>query len=167
MHLYSNPNSYHGEYLKREKCIIDLQEENVFAVYLQGSSTTPTFHSFSLFQTSRCCSLFRKVHLVRYMGQYSECNVDISLLSSHIRKSFIEIAATPPPTRFYLQSWMDNFNHFSVDVGLRFIVFFSMFNSLCLCERHHFPLSKSPAVVIANFHCHQGDHSRAFPIIWK
>lgn len=83
MHLYSSQNSYYGEYLKREKCIIDLQEVICICYLSARIQHNPTFHSFSLFQTSRCRPLFRKVHLVTRMGQYSECNRHFFTFQTH------------------------------------------------------------------------------------
>lgn len=48
-----SPNSYDGEYLKREKCFINLQEQkNVFVGHLQPV----TLHGYGTNETSRCHS---------------------------------------------------------------------------------------------------------------
>lgn len=73
-HLYRSLNSYHGEYLKREKCFIDLRDKNVFAVYPQavmpqGYSTTFITLVYSK-HPDVIHTLKKKIHSVTCMDQY-------------------------------------------------------------------------------------------------
>lgn len=81
MHLYRSLNSYDGEYLKREKCFIDLWDKHVFAVYLQavmlqGYSTTFTTLVYSK-HPDVINTLKKKIHLVMCVDQYCECAISV------------------------------------------------------------------------------------------
>lgn len=119
----------------RQKCICCLPA-GCNAAGLQHN-----FHNFSLFQTSRCHSHSQKKNTFSYV--YGSVLANVPFLY-FLHKTSIEIGQNRPSVNV----WLD---------------FFYPVNSLCLCERHHFPCPRLPAechdvlaLVTANFHCHQG-----------